>query len=1546
MTSGGKIAKKVLKVTLIVLGVLLAVDLFIVGLIFVPPIQQKIVNAVTETLSEKWHSRVTVEKIYLSPTLRLHAEDFVIWDHKDQPMIAAEKLSSRLLDLNLKPIEVSLGDIDTEGIKVIIKKHKGDKEVNIAIWAKNFKRKKKEPTIFIMHSSSIILKDAYFAFIDEAKMREKLDTNIDYAFFELDNLNGHLDDFLLNGSDVSANIKHLSFTQYTGFKLLDLTTDFKIGAEGMYLKDAALITPNSNLFMDFAFDYKNWKYYGEFLDSICIVADVRPSTFNTKDISYFAPQTRGMDNELLFSAHVKGPVNDLLITDLRAKFMDTTLIAGDLEFVNVPDFFNAFIAMDLGDCIVDMNELSQFSLPGGKTIPIPDVAKKLKTAVVGVYYEGILKDFTLGTIRLKTSNEHLLANFDSKCLADGTINYNIDVQSNGVNIAKFVPQASMIGQVVFDAELTGNVDLKDFMNTISADVVAQIARVDIKNYPLRNLNIQGNYANKKGSAKVKIHDKLCSLHIDGSANLQKSEPEYGLTASIERFLPSQMFKNLPLVDSVNINGFNKLISYLQRNNEVALSIGELSCELKGKSLKSMNGNVFVDDISFMQKSQKINSDRIRLVLLNDEGYQKYHLSSDIANAYLSTNYDVSELPKALLDVAYSYCGNLLPERSITKTIDADTALKVIDIEATTYNLTPILDLFVPQIKIAEGTAVNIHTTSQHVNDYIKLDVPLLAVGDNIKLNNIKVNAQQDAHLNLNLNASTSDLTIGAANDLVIGDIALNSSVGNNHLDYNLSWQNPEVLSHNSSFLAGIVDFPRKSNIETKVTDSKIYVKDYLCQFNADHLITINNGKVLFDNVALQTEISDIMIDGRLLKGNDSLVVRVRDVHASLVNRFLKSQKMALDGSVSANLQLRSMHLPKESESRRVIFGSAMIRDFEFNEAELGNLYAVAAMPQGTDVYFNGGLISKSYFPENATLDNYSIVDFKDQQGINARLKGLFAMDKKELHVNADIDTLQLGFLEPFLASFSHKLQGDASGNIDFVLTKDSMYFDGTAYVRKAQMGISILNTIYDISGQTIEFNRDGFAFNNMVLTDKYGNHGALNGYIHHQKFDNFDLNLRISTPKLLILNTKQKPDFPFYGDAYVSGDVSIYGDMSKLYFVGDNLKTEKGTKFCLPISFADKVSESDVITFKVAPRSEDVEDEAADTIQLPSSMEMEFDFTLDVTPVADILLDLDLSAFYGSIATKGNGKVHFTYDTKSDINMLGDVVLESGSFMMRFAQLLNKKFYLVPGGTVNFGGSLDDININVQALYSTTASLADLFSAENTNIRRMPVKTYLKFNGNLSDPAAIDFSFDLPNATSDFKTLFYSTIDTNNIQKKTEQFFSLVMLGKFVSTTPTQGINASSIEQTGIGMLTSTLSNFISKQLKYVDVNFGYQNADEAANKATEYSVSASTSLFNDRTIIEGYFGYVDDQTQSVESTQTQFIGDFSIEQKLNELGTWRVKVFNVTNQDELRNATRNSPYAQGVALIYKQDFNNRRDLIESYKRSTPRKNKKKKSDE
>ena len=380
----------------------------------------------------------------------------------------------------------------------------------------------------------------------------------------------------------------------------------------------------------------------------------------------------------------------------------------------------------------------------------------------------------------------------------------------------------------------------------------------------------------------------------------------------------------------------------------------------------------------------------------------------------------------------------------------------------------------------------------------------------------------------------------------------------------------------------------------------------------------------------------------------------------------------------------------------------------------------------------------------------------------------------------------------------------------------------------------------------------------------------------------------------------------------------------------------------LPVTFADRTTESDVITFKVDPSRMVMEEEKE---VKKSSTEMDFDFSFDITPSAVVELDLDLSAFTGKLRANAAGPLQLTYNSHDNLNLYGHAVLSSGTFLMTIKDLITKKFSLSPGGTVIFDGPINNMVLNASAVYSTTASLSDLISAEMTNasLRRLPVKAYLNLSGKFMENPGIGFSFELPNSTTELSSLFYSAIDTTNSQNMIEQFFSLLVLGKFqankefatttTSTTPDLG-------QSGIGILTSTVSNFLSKQFNNLNINLNYQNAD--LEHAAEYSVAASTSLFNNRTLIEGNVGYADDKYNSGNSST--FIGDFSIEQKLNEAGTWRVKVFNVTNQ--YNQLTSTNPYAQGVALIYKQDFNTGKDIAESFKVKKKDKNKKKKKKE
>ena len=344
------------------------------------------------------------------------------------------------------------------------------------------------------------------------------------------------------------------------------------------------------------------------------------------------------------------------------------------------------------------------------------------------------------------------------------------------------------------------------------------------------------------------------------------------------------------------------------------------------------------------------------------------------------------------------------------------------------------------------------------------------------------------------------------------------------------------------------------------------------------------------------------------------------------------------------------------------------------------------------------------------------------------------------------------------------------------------------------------------------------------------------------------------------------------------------------------------------------------------------------------SSELEFDFNFHVTPDAMVQLELDPS-IGGLMKARVEGPFRLMFNNTSGLNINGELTIQSGTFRLTLKDIIDKVLTLNPGGTIRFLGPLDNATVNVSGIYKTTASLNEVIPEEMSggSMRRTPVNAYMNLSGPLFNPS-VDFSFELPNSTNEIATIFFSTLDTSGIANRTQQFFSLLVLGKFQNNTLTNtssDVVASAVEYTGMELLTNTINNFISKNLKYVNVGINYRNADDS--HAAEYSVSASTSLYNDRIVIEGSFGYANDKNK-IYNNGNNFIGDYSIEYALNEQKNWRVKVFNVTTQ--YSSLTQTSPYSQGVALIYKQEFNNAQDWKDSWKRSKKSEKKKDKKEE
>src|SRR5664279_4325577 len=158
----------------------------------------------------------------------------------------------------------------------------------------------------------------------------------------------------------------------------------------------------------------------------------------------------------------------------------------------------------------------------------------------------------------------------------------------------------------------------------------------------------------------------------------------------------------------------------------------------------------------------------------------------------------------------------------------------------------------------------------------------------------------------------------------------------------------------------------------------------------------------------------------------------------------------------------------------------------------------------------------------------------------------------------------------------------------------------------------------------------------------------------------------------------------------------------------------KRQELIIPISKGLSVSEYSYISFVDSSKGKlsDVK-----TVPPPASSKitMDLNMNLEVTPDAEEQIIFDEKA--GDIM-KGNvssPNLNVTLNKKGDFGILGDYIIESGTYNFTLGPIINKPFDVESGGRITFNGNLRDAEIDLKASYlQLKASLTSLLGDEYT----------------------------------------------------------------------------------------------------------------------------------------------------------------------------------------------------------------------------------------
>jgi hypothetical protein len=536
-----------------------------------------------------------------------------------------------------------------------------------------------------------------------------------------------------------------------------------------------------------------------------------------------------------------------------------------------------------------------------------------------------------------------------------------------------------------------------------------------------------------------------------------------------------------------------------------------------------------------------------------------------------------------------------------------------------------------------------------------------------------------------------------------------------------------------------------------------------------------------------------------------------------------------------------------------------------------------------------------------------------------------------LDLNIDAHELNLKFLEFYMKSIAQDIKGRGTGKVHFYGKFKGLNLDG-AVMTDASMKFDILNTHFAVR-DTIHLAPTGLKFNNMHIADMEGHSGTLNGYLRFQHFKNINYRFEIQANNMLLMNTKESTDMPFFGTVYATGNALLAGNAIQgldvnlamttnrntvFTYINGNVASAASTQF---IKFVDKTPRRNIQDsirvnsyFEQMQQKRQADEEEHQT-------DIRLNILVDATPDATMKIIMDpIAGDY--ISAKGTGNIRTEFYNKGDVKMFGNYRISQGIYKFSLQEVIRKDFIIKDGSTITFNGAPLDANMDIQASYTVnSASLNDLNPdvssiAQQTNVR---VNCIMNLSGILLRPT-IKLGIELPNERDEIQTLVRNYISTE--EQMNMQILYLLGIGKFYTEDAARNNQNSNVMSS---VLSSTLSGQLNNALSQV---FETNNWNIGTNLSTgdkgwtdmEVEGILSGQLLNNRLLVNGNFGYRDNPMAN-----TNFIGDFEAEWLINRSGDIRLKAYNETND---RYYTKTNLTTQGVGIMYKKDFNKWSDLF------------------
>jgi hypothetical protein len=1426
-------------------------------------------SSAADILSDKLKTEVTIKSIDLGLLNRIIINDLQVNDRSKKELLSATRFTAKFEILPLFKGKIIIHSIQLFGFSIRLNKQTPKSIPNYQFIIDTFKSKKKntQPSNIEFRANSIILRRGRFAYdiFSNPQSPDKFNS----SHIHIHNLSTQLSIKSIKSDSLNIGIKQLSFDEESGLSINNLAFKVTSNKKQMTISNFALELEHSLLkFNDIKLTYANIKAFKHFSDEVHFNIQTHPSYITLQDISMFVPAFQNFKERLNLTIAANGTVNQCNVSNLSVSAGKKLQIKLNGSEQGITDIKNAFFKANISRLFINGQGIGfiihNFVRTKGKA---PKILSDIGDLSFNGKLAGSLSQISMNGL-LHAAGGSLKTDIILGHKIKSTYTCRGEMTANNLNLGKLL-SSNKWGETDFNLDINAVSRTSQRYPTII--LKGLVSAFHYNNYCYRNINLNGMYKDGGFIGKVLADDPNGRLHLKGDVNMKSKVPSFNFVANLHNIRPN----DLGLTNKYKNSSFSV----------------DVKANFTGGSLDKMIGEIDVDSLSYKSPERSYFLPTLQIRSSYQDKQKLLTMKSSIADAEFKGDFRYRTLITSVKNIVSQYLPSLVkPVKQIHSSNNFNFHLNI-------YNTEILPTIF--DIPLHVGAY-------SHFDGYVNERTNSINIKGFVPYVRYKNKEYQSGYI-LCENPSNklhSVVRLNAMNKTGAMSYMLNTYAKNDTLSSVVSWGNnaENTYSGELSTVAHFLKSGDRKHIKAllDVKPTNVIVNDTTWQISPSH-VTVDKGRVDIDNFKFSHGDRHIQMNGTVSYfPKDTLKINLEDINLSYIFAIINFDDVDFKGEVSGDVY--ASNLMKKPH----VNGLINVRNFTFNDGPLGDGTIAAAWDEAEqgvnlDAHLNEPDVSKTH------------------------IKGyIFPSPKNGLDLEIDANNTNIKFARYYMSSIFDDLGGRLNGKAHIYgkFKELNLKIDGLA---DADMKVGVLGSTFTLR-DSLHVTPTGINFDQARIYDSEGHVGTCNGSVTYKYLKDFNFNLRFNFSNMVVMNTHETDDLPFYGKIYGTGNASLRGGSGQGLDVTAAIRTDKNSNFVYInrsttsaisnqfITFVDKTPRRTVDTVAVFNPLEDVLNNVGGDIRL--------NLQVDATPDATVKIIMDPIAG-DNIVAKGSGNMRCEFYNKGNFRMFGTYNINEGKYKFSLQEVIRKDFNIRNGSSISFNGAPLDATLDMKASYMvSSASLTDLIpnAANIVSQTNVKVNCLLNLTGALTHPT-INFNLEMPNERDEIQTLVKNYISTD--EQMNTQILYLLSIGKFymADNTGTTQQYSNRVSSVLSSTISGQLNNILSQLNASSNWNFG-TNLSTGQNGWTDMEIEGmlSGSLLNNRLIVNGNFGYRDNPLSN-----SNFIGDFEAEWLLNRSGTIRLKAYNETND---RYYTKTNLTTQGIGIIVQKEFNKWKELF------------------